>query len=77
MKLGELKPPGLAMLDDEDAFPVCLLFAWSGLSRLIFVGEESLSLVVLFPAWSGVSPMRRNFCVEDTTAIKPSRNRLT
>jgi hypothetical protein len=73
MKLGELKPPGLAMVDDEDAFPVCLLFAWSGLSRLIFVDEEILSLV----AWSGVSPMRQNFCVEDTTAIKPSRNRLT
>jgi hypothetical protein len=56
-KVEELKPPGLAMVDDE-----CLLFAWSGLFRLVFGDEESLSLVVLFPAWSGVSPMRRNFC---------------
>lgn len=63
------EPPSMAVVDDEDAFPMCLLFAWSGVSRIAFVDDESLSLVALFPAWSGVSAMRRNFCVEDIVDV--------
>lgn len=59
------EPPGLAVVDDEDAFPICLLFACSGVARMVFGDDGSPSLVALFPAWSGVSAMRRNFCVED------------
>ncbi len=43
--------PDLAVVDDEDAFPMCLLFACSRVARMVSGDDGSLSLVALLPAW--------------------------